>query len=401
MTRILIDLTHTSHTRAHTGIQRVGRALHGALRERPDEVVPVCHDPYESAWRALRRWEKEQLVVRPSKSAGSRGSRWPITAKVSGRFRRWLARRSQPGAVPAPSGDWLIEPEIFSPAVGRALPEFLARIPGPRVALFYDAIALRIPELTPQKTVARFPGYLQELLQFDGIAAISAESQAALVDYWRWLGVADPPPVLALPLAVDRPAPAPFGHTTAANAAPVVLCVGSLEGRKNHVALLEACEMLWRRGLRFELQLIGLVQQETGRAAFDRLRDLQAAGRPLRYDGPASESVLSRAYRTCAFTVYPSLMEGFGLPVLESLSYGKPCVSSAHGALGESASGGGCLALPSVDAPALAEALASLLSDPERLGDLTAAARTRTFKTWSTYAGELVDWIRTLPRRGS
>ena len=275
----------------------------------------------------------------------------------------------------------------------------LRRISGPRVALFHDATALRVPELSPRKTVTRYPAYLQELLCFDGIAAISEASHVELIEYWRWLGVADPPPVIGLPLGVHPPVSAPFGHTTATDAAPVVLCVGSIEGRKNHPALLEACETLWQRGLRFDLQLVGLAQPETGRAALERIRTLQAAGRPIRYDGPASEAGLANAYRSCSFTVYPSLMEGFGLPVLESMSYGKPCISSAHGALGESTNGGGCLALETVDVPALAGAIALLLSDRERLDFLTAAARGRTFKTWSTYAQELTDWIRTLRRR--
>ncbi len=401
MTRILLDLTHTSHTRAHTGIQRLCRSLHRALSERTDGVVPVCHDPYESAWRGLRRWEQENLAPPRGVAAGTRGSHWPLTARIGGRLRRWLAFRARARSTRAVTGDWLIEPEIFSPSVERALPALFAGISGPRVALFPDAAALRMPELSPQKTVARYPAYLQELLRFDGIAAISEESRAVLVDYWRWLGAAHPPPVIGLPLGVDPPVPAAFGHTTAEDAAPVVLCVGSIEGRKNHPALLEACEMLWRRGLRFELQLIGLVHPETGRPALDRIRALQAAGRPLHYDGPASEAGLARAYRACAFTVYPSLMEGFGFPVLESLTYGKPCICSAQGALGESAREGGCLAIERVDAPALAEAIALLLSDPERLDFLTAAAGSRVFKTWSAYTGELTDWIRTLGRRDS
>lgn len=396
MSRILIDLSHTSHTRAHTGIQRVCRALYGALRERPDDVLPACHDPYESAWRPLRHWEQCNLAPPRGIAAGMRGSRWPLPARIGGFFRRRLGIRA--GAL---SGDWLIEPEIFSPVAGRAMPALFAGTSGPRIALFYDATALRLPELSPHKTVARYPAYMQELLRFDGIAAISDESQAALVEYWRWLGADHPPPVISLPLGVDRPAPAPFGHTTAADAAPVVLFVGSIEGRKNHMVLFEACEMLWQRGVRFELQLIGLVQPETGRPAVDRLRALQAAGRPVRYDGPASETGLARAYRACAFTVYPSLMEGFGLPVLESLSYGKPCITSAQGALGESTRGGGCLALARIDAPALAEGIAALLSDPERLDYLTSEAGSRTLKDWSTYAGELADWMGALKRRDS
>jgi glycosyltransferase involved in cell wall biosynthesis len=399
MSRILIDQTHTCHTQAHTGIQRVCRALYAALRKQSGEIVPLCHDPYEFRWRPLRRREENNLAVPCGTVVGTRGSRWPLHAKIEGMLRRLLRDRGLVSPAPLPSASCLIEPEMFSPGVARAFPDLFARITGPRVALFHDAIALRIPELSPKKTVARYPGYLQELLRFDGIAAVSEESREVLVEYWRWLGASNPPPVIGLPLGVDQPTPAPFGHITATEAAPVVLCVGSIEGRKNHLALLEACETLWRRGVRFELQLIGLAQLETGRAALDRLHALQAAGRPLNYDGPATEAGLARAYRSCAFTVYPSLMEGFGLPVLESLTYGKPCIASALGALGESTSGGGCLALQRVDAPALADAIALLLSDQERLEFLAAAARKRTIKTWAAYAGELLEWVRSLKRR--
>ena len=398
MTRLLLDLTHTSHTHAHTGIQRLCRALYRALGERDGGVFPVCHDPYESAWRPLRGWEQANLVPPVGAMAGARGARWPLSAKIGGLLRR-LGARIRATPAPAPTGDCLIEPEIFSPTVGRALPAILAGVAGPRIALFHDATALRMPELSPPKTVARYPAYLQELLLFDGIAAISDDSRATLVDYWRWLGVTNAPPVIGLPLGIDPPVPAPFGHTTAMGAAPVVLSVGSIEGRKNHLALFEACETLWRSGLRFELQLVGLAHPRTGRPALDRLQTLRAAGRPIRYEGPISEPGLARAYRTCAFTVYPSLMEGFGFPVLESLSYGKPCIASAQGALGESIKGGGCLALERVDAAALSRAIASLLADPERLESLASEAQRRSFKTWSAYAEELLAWMRLLPRR--
>jgi glycosyltransferase involved in cell wall biosynthesis len=401
MSRLLLDLSHTSHTRAQTGIQRLCRSLHLALQAGPEDVLPVCFDPYESTWRALRGWERRNLQPPRGVGAGARGARWPLGARLAGRARRLLAASRKRAAPPAPTGDCFVEPEIFSPAVGRVLPGLLAGIAGPRVAIFHDATALRLPELSPAKTVARYPTYLQELLQFDGVAAISDESRDVLVDYWRWLGVPHPPPVLGLPLGLDAPEPSPFGHTTAPAATPVVLSVGTLEGRKNHLALLEACETLWQRGVSFELRLIGLAHPQTGRAALERVRALQAAGRPLVYQGPASETDLQRAYRACLFTIYPSLMEGFGLPVFESLSHGKPCICSAHSALGEAARGGGCVALDRVDAPALAGAIERLLADGDRLDGLTEAALHRPLKSWPTYAGELLAWMHTLPRCGA
>ena len=93
----------------------------------------------------------------------------------------------------------MIVPEIFSPAVAASLPSLLNITQGPRVALFHDAIALKFPELSPVKTVARFPNYLRELLMFDGVAANSEDSRQSLVDYWSWGGVGPPPPGLAPP----------------------------------------------------------------------------------------------------------------------------------------------------------------------------------------------------------
>ena len=172
--------------------------------------------------------------------------------------------------------------------------------------------------------------------------------------------------------------------------------MGSIEGRKNHLALLDAVESLWSRDLRFEIHLIGLAQPQTGRAALEKIAALQFAGRPLRYDGPVDDPALSAAYARCDFTVYPSLYEGFGLPVLESLAHGKPCVCSARGALGESARDGGCLPLDRVDSVSLSTAIEKLLRSPDTLATLRSQARARTFRTWPDYTRDLLAWLPSL-----
>lgn len=388
---MLLDLTHTSRTRARTGIQRVARALWQQLGE---HVTPVTRDPFLGNWRALEPWERANL----GNSHGGKGrkARWPVHAKIRGTLRRVLGRT----ATHALQGhfDGLIEPELFGAPVARAFPQLFARVRGPRVALFLDAIPMRFPELTPPGTVAWFPSYLQELLAFDGIAAISEDSRQSLTSYWAWLGVKNTPPVVALPLGVDPVARVEVSSDPK-SPLPVVLCVGTLEGRKNHLALLEACEQLWTQGTAFELRLIGHVNAETGGAALARARALQAAGRALRYDGPASDELIEQAYADCAFSIYPSIAEGFGLPVIESLARGKPCICSARGALGEISLGGGCIALNSVEPAALAMAVQHLLTSPAELESLAAAARARTFKSWADYARELTTWMRDLPRR--
>lgn len=386
---ILLDLTHTSHTRARTGVQRVCRALRRSLATIA-EIAPITHDPFRNAWRPLQAWEDTNLES-PA-PAPKRGAQWPLSRRITGRTARWL-KRAAPDLPPA---DALVVPEIFSPSAASAFPDLFREINGPKIALFHDAIALKFPELSPQKTVARFPAYLRELLMFDGIAAVSEYSRQSLLDYWRWLGVSKHPPVVTIPLGLELPAIR--SDTSAQNPIPIVLCVGSIEGRKNHIALLDACERLWTRGLAFELHLIGLAHAQTGRTALEKIRALQARGRALRYDGPQDDAALDASYGRCDFTVYPSLCEGFGLPVLESLTHGKPCICSAQGALGESAIGGGCLTLAGLDAASIAEAIAQLIESPSRRDELRREAASRTYRTWHDYAGELKNWIQTLRR---
>ena len=386
---LLFDATHTSHSHAQTGIQRVCRSLFTELTK-TEPVTGICHDPYLKAWRPLNAGELRRMQPgRPA--ADTRGSSWSLRQRLSGRTRRWLG-----AAPPLPEAHGLICPEFFSAKVGSKLPEILPQIAGPRVALFYDAIPLQFPELTPPGTVARFPAYLRELLLFDGVAAISEASAACLRGYWRWLGVSNPPPVRAIPLAIS-----PNHSVTAAQhpGPPRVLCVSTIEGRKNHLALLAGCEVLWAEGAEFELQLVGMGRADTAGLALAKMTELQRAGRPLLHHDTADDAELHTAYAQAAFTVYPSLIEGFGLPVLESLQHGKPCICSDRGALGESISGGGCVGLASVDSVHLAAAIRQLLQNPAELAALGAQARGRQFKMWPEYTRELTMWMATLTRR--
>ncbi|OIR09374.1 D-inositol-3-phosphate glycosyltransferase [mine drainage metagenome] len=396
---ILFDLTHTSHTRARTGIQRVARTL---LREvaKLGPVEPVTWDPHGTEWRPLELWERANLEAREPGS--KRGAKWPARAKWRGRWRGW--RRggglSVAGALCGAAsggndgGAGLLVPEFFGAATARAYPALFRAVPGPKVALFHDAIALQHPEISPPRTVARTPAYLVELARFDGVAAVSEDSRQTLLDYWAWTGIGGTPPVVAVPNGIRPPgaasgAPRPQGP-------PRILCVGTLEGRKNHLALLEACESLWSRGADFSLRLVGAVQAETGAAARDRALALAAAGRPLRLDISLSDEEVDQAYRDCDFTVYPSIAEGFGLPVLESVAHGRPCICSARGALGEAARGGGCLALAETAPAALAGAIARLVDSPAEVARLSAEAAARPVRTFADQARDLTAFLASL-----
>jgi len=397
---ILFEASHTSHTQAQTGVQRVVRSMYEALCQR-ESINPICHDPHQGAWRSLQVWEKENLSNTTGAGSAHRSAHWPLTVRLAGYARQLFNARFS-----CPEGSALLAPEIFSAKIARAYPTLFNQIRGPRVAIFHDAIALKVPEFTPPKTVARFPAYLHELLAFDGIAAVSEDSRQSLLDYWHWLGIRDIPQVVTITNAIGTEKQLSSLRETcnapaSASAVPTILSVGSIEGRKNHLALLDACEQLWAQDIRFELRLIGLAHPQTGRGALEKIRSLQTAGRPIRYDGPVDDATLMAAYAACTFTVYPSLMEGFGLPVQESLAHGKPCICSGRGAIGESAAEGGCFTLDRVDAASLTQAIGLWLNSPALSAEAAEAARKRDFKTWQVFADELICWLRELPRRGS
>jgi glycosyltransferase involved in cell wall biosynthesis len=87
-------------------------------------------------------------------------------------------------------------------------------------------------------------------------------------------------------------------------------------------------------------------------------------------------------------------MEGFGLPIAESLWHGKPCLCGGNGALGEIAHGGGCLIVDQTNPLALAEGIKSLLRDQQLYARLCDEARARKFRSWTDYIEKFLDHLQ-------
>ncbi len=393
---VVLDLSHTAHCRSATGVQRVTRQLQAALGETGAAPVAVVYDPYAKRWRLTDKLEKKLLSPAMAEKPGtSRSAVWTTGQKLRG-----LLRHGEEPAWEKLRGTPLLVPEIFSAEIFPHYATLRARLTGPAVALFYDAVALRLPTLTPAGNVTRVETYLRELATFDGVAAISEASRAELLEQWARLGVREQPPVVALPLGVTPPAatlPPPRADNHRLGA--MILSVGSIEGRKNHLALLEAAETLWREGRHFRLILAGLPRAETAAGALRLAAALQSAGRPLQMAGAISDQRLEELYARCRFTVYPSLYEGYGLPVAESLLRSRPCLCGTGGALAEVAPGGGCVIVPEPTSAQLASAMRTLLDDDALYAKLCAEAAQRRFPSWADYARRLHSWLTALPRR--
>ncbi|MGA2052902.1 MAG: glycosyltransferase family 1 protein, partial [Opitutales bacterium] len=198
---ITLDLSHTAHCPAQTGIQRVCRELFAQLSATGHAPVPLIFDRYACRWRSPDATELSHLSPAAAKSPGRRrGEVWTVAQKLRGRLGRvkeprWPSLRHTP----------LLAPEIFNHKTFAAYRDLRAHLHGPTAAIFYDAVVLRFPELSPPASVNRFPAYLRELATFDGIAAISHASRDELLDHWKRLGLRDHPPVESIPLGLDVP----------------------------------------------------------------------------------------------------------------------------------------------------------------------------------------------------
>jgi glycosyltransferase involved in cell wall biosynthesis len=87
--------------------------------------------------------------------------------------------------------------------------------------------------------------------------------------------------------------------------------------------------------------------------------------------------------------VFPSLYEGFGLPIAESLGIGTPVVTSNYGAMSVVASLGGSVLVDPRDPEQLRVAMEQLLTDNDHINKLRSEANARTWPTWDAYAADV------------
>jgi glycosyltransferase involved in cell wall biosynthesis len=149
-----------------------------------------------------------------------------------------------------------------------------------------------------------------------------------------------------------------------------ILALGSIQPRKNLVRLINAYSSLWkeRRNLATPQLVIagkrGWLEGDTMRAA-----ELSAAAHDIRFIGYVVEADLPELFSGAMCFAYPSYFEGFGLPVLEAMQCGAPVIAGNRTSLPEVA-GDAALLVDPFDETVIADALRTLIEDPDRRDDL-------------------------------
>jgi glycosyltransferase involved in cell wall biosynthesis len=215
---------------------------------------------------------------------------------------------------------------------------------GVRSTMIHDLVPLHFPDWVHRRTVRMHGAKYRHAAQACDVVVVNSRFTGD--DVVETLGVDRDRVRVAYP-GVD-PAFTPEGARAEGE---YLLAVGTLEPRKNLGHAIEAAQQLG-----IELRVVGA--RGWG--------GVEARGRGVTWLGYPSDSELPALYRGAAAFVYPSRFEGFGIPVLEAMACGAPCVVSSHPSLDEAAGEAAVRADPD-DVDAIAAAIERARDERNRL----------------------------------
>ncbi len=346
------------------GRGRVVRELLRALQARED-------DPHRYVLYARTRWDSELLDERFS---------WRLIGAPDSLWHMLCARRANRTC------------DVFLSSNSYLTSWFLSV---PSVTIVYDLVTFE-PSMRPNRrsVVIERLTLGRAVRRSAALLAISESTAAELARHF--------------PAAAERTVVAPLGVTPALSgsldsaeartvAAPgFVLAVGTLEPRKNLPRLVAAYGSLppELQG-RHPLVVVGAAGWETG----ETLSALRSLGERCTMLGHVSDEMLAELYRRCAAFCYPSLGEGFGLPVLEAMAAGAPVITSNISSLPE-VGGEAVEYVDPSDVTSIADGLRHVLSDERRRAELRheGPVRARTF-SWASFAERVIDVLQAASNR--
>ena len=264
----------------------------------------------------------------------------------------------------------------------------------------YDTIPIDFPEYAGSAKQPFAEHFTCIAHTADLVFAISDTSRADLQAFYARVGVLRMPPIRTVHLAT----PEVHAHASVEDLAEderaalarlrgdYVLYVSTFETRKNHRLLLQVWKELYRE--RGEACPLLVVVGMFGWGVNDLWAEMQAsevwaAGRIVLLHH-VSDALLAHLYRGCAFTVFPSFYEGWGLAATESLAYGKLALTSDAPALRE-ATQGLCPAIHPLDFPRWLQAITHYIDDvPARAAAEAGIRASYVPRHWHEFSAELL-----------
>jgi glycosyltransferase involved in cell wall biosynthesis len=274
------------------------------------------------------------------------------------------------------------------------------------IVLCHDLMPVRFPHYFLPDTAPSFERFLASMLRRASLfVCFSATTLGDLQAYAAAHG-ATLPQAAVVTLGHDVPSAGEAPRSPGLDRlqpGKFVLCVGTIQVRKNHQLLYQ----VWRRLAESRgddlpvLVLAGLIGWLVDDLLYQIRNDPLIAGRIVIIDR-ATDAELSWLYRNCRFTLYPSFYEGFGLPIAESLAHGKACIASSTSAMPE-AGRGFALHLDPLDFAAWLREIESLLDDSQSLAAIEQRIRADYrapdwAESGAAFVAVLSDFIARRPR---
>lgn len=257
----------------------------------------------------------------------------------------------------------------------------------PVTATVHDLTCWKMPGLHSQANVRADREFAERVLR--NAAGLIAVSECTRRDAIELLGI-PPERIRTIYNGVadayfEAPPPPP-------RLKPYVLFLGTIEPRKNVDRLLDAWELL-PAAIRREYDL--LLAGGPGWHCAATLQRLRRIGAGVRWLGYFPEAQLPQLIRGATMLAYPSLYEGFGLPVAQAMACGTPCVTSNAGSLPEIAGDAALLVNPE-SVEEIRDAILRLIENPDERQRLSAAGRARAERLfrWERAAQESLRFFR-------
>lgn len=382
--RIIVDVTNASKDPANSGVIRVTRRLCRELQWFVDPLF-VTWDEERFCYVLLN--EQEYCILGsyngPIRNANGicspQGSRISLDAIID-RFTEKPV--------------WILFAETIREQIAAEVREFANKHGIRQAAIFYDAIPVLHPELCQDTAIREnHAHYMRGLAHVDVVIPISDFSGECLKDFWKQQGLKPSARVCTNLLPGEFGGARRVVHVNRSfPAKKTLLCVSTLEPRKNHRRLIEAALAVNRLHLDSEWELVLIGNRYAGGddvAEFVAQATEEYAN--IRWLGVVDDETLKRYYKEAYFTIYASFIEGFGMPVLESIWHGRPCLCHEEGVMAELAADGGCMTTDVRNVEKFAGAIRVLLSDEERVAQLAKEAVDRPIKNWHEYTQQFLS----------
>lgn len=376
---VLMDVTNACHDTANSGVMRVTRKLAHYLQNKVNTVF-VMWD--ESINKYVFPYEEE---VRLLCSYGG-----PDASKIKYRSKEGQTRYLLDNAREAFIGRKIhLFTETVNYKILQKATEYFHSNGIAVAAVFHDAIAVLRPELCAKEVSENHKKYMLELAKCDAVIPTAAHNQKDLEQYWE-ANTISRTNVFTAELAAEMDGVGRAKNKVKVlNDAITILFVSTLEPRKNHIRFLKAFERMLRQhpDLEQKVQLHLIGNRYTGNDEIpDFVEHFCIRHKNVHWLGVVDDEILKNEYADCTFTVYPSEIEGFGMPVIESLWFGKPCLCNCNGSIGELGSRGGCCLTDVLSEESMSDSLYKMVTDKEYLIHLQHEAVEREITTWDQYA---------------